>query len=104
MSDTKDILDTKDKLHECVGRRAMFHVDNVPSDKVFNFCSTLEGIGKGWDCTQKNNTEVLILSEPVEIAPLEYVDIGIPNLILTRVMAHAAMWVLTEQVVLIEVQ
>jgi hypothetical protein len=102
MSDVKDKQDTKDQLHPTIGRRMMFHVDDAKPDEVMKFSSTLENVGISWDCALKNNTEVIVLSESVEVAPAYYQALGIPNLMLTRVLAHAAMWVQTWNLVPIE--
>jgi hypothetical protein len=67
------------------GQKALFFNPNGEEDQSFNFSSTLEKVGVEWDCTLKNNSIVIVLSEPVEIDSPKY-----GNIWLTKIKANMA--------------
>jgi len=73
-----------------IGRTYLFWCKNFPDDATFGFSSTLENIGivEKHDCMLKNKTEVLVLSEPIEA---NHPQMG--TILVSRIIAHTAMWV-----------
>jgi hypothetical protein len=73
-----------------IGRRFLFWNENYPDDKVFSFSSTLENIGIKHDCDLKNKTEVMALSDPTEAY-----HPAMGPILVTKILAHKIMWVVT---------
>lgn len=91
--------DVDEKLCDShIGRRCMFIVLNESKDKIFRFSSTLEGIGNQWDTVLKNYTEVILLSEPIEIVS----SFHCKNLNVSKVMGSHIVWVQTGNILPID--
>ena len=80
-----------------IGSEWLFLNPDKPLDRVFTFASRLEDVGcrEKHDCEMKNNTKVLVLSEPVEA--WHPARPGDGKFLVSRVLApsHPAMWVPT---------
>lgn len=73
-----------------VGREWLFINELDPLDWEYSFASRFEDIGINNDCKLKNNTVVLVLSDPVEtIHPTK------GRMLVSQILAHTTMWVST---------
>lgn len=79
------------QLTSNVGRKFIFLVPGRPNDEMFRHSSKLEDIGVNWDCTLKNNTEVIVVSDAVGLDIPKYGKIEV-----IKVMAAQAQWVRSE--------
>lgn len=59
-------------LTSLIGKQVLFLMQGGAEDEVFGFSSTLDKIGIELDVGLKNNTMVLVLSEPVVIDVAKY--------------------------------
>lgn len=91
-NETKDV-----QLISNIGRKFIFLVPGYPNDRVFQHSSQLENIGISWDCTLKNNTEVIIVADAVELDLPKYGKIEV-----IKVMAAQAQWVRSENLFPVE--
>lgn len=66
-------------------QKARFFNPNGAADEVFSFSSTLEKMGAEWDCSLKNNSIVIIISEPIQIDSPKY-----GKMWLTKIKANMA--------------
>lgn len=88
----REIILEKSKL----GKKVLFFMPFAPTDYMYKFSSKLENIGIEWDCELKNNTKVIILSEPAQVIhPIGKISV-------VRIMAHEAMWVRAENLIEID--
>jgi hypothetical protein len=93
-------IDCEEELDDTdIGRMHLFWIMDSPDDHSFSFSSTLENIPirESHDCSLKNKTKVLVLSDPTEAwhpwtGPI----------LVTRILADKAMWVATVALHLIE--
>jgi hypothetical protein len=53
-------------------RKALFSRPDGDDDQMFTFSSTLEKLGEEWDCSLKNNSLVLVISDPVNLVHTKY--------------------------------
>jgi hypothetical protein len=93
MDNQEIVLKTDIKLDDSdIGRSYLFWIKGRPDHEQFSFSSTLENIPykEKHDCSLKNKTEVLILSDPTESwHPLR------GNFLVSKILAHKIMWVTT---------
>ena len=80
-----------------IGKKYLFWLSGYPDNIFFSFSSTLENIGINHDCSLKNKTEVLVLSDPMEAS---HPKMG--PLLVNKIMAHTIMWVATVSLHIIE--
>jgi hypothetical protein len=80
------------ELNSNIGKRAAFLNPYKDPERVFSFSSTLDKIGFDWDRQLKNNTNVIILSDPVELNREPYGVISV-----TKISAEGEeIWVRTD--------
>lgn len=90
---TQELLDTDIDLDwedSDIGRMYLFcRTDALPND-VLSFSSTLENVGQldKHDRSIKNNTKVMVISEPVEAHHPKH-----GTILVSRIIAHQIMWV-----------
>lgn len=82
ISNTSPIFDA---LLFVSGKKALFFRPDQDANQMFNFSSTLEKVGEGWDCQLKNNSIVLVISESIEIIHTKY-----GKMTLTKIKANMA--------------
>lgn len=90
------MIDTKEFIEDSlINKKALFFKMGVAPERVFNYSSTLDKIGKEWDRVIKNNTEVIVLSDIVELQTDKY-----GYMFLIEIMADESMWVLSEDLII----
>lgn len=78
-----------------IGKRGIFLFPDTELGKTFSLSSTLEKVGVEWDRKLKNNTEVVILSDPMEVKRKRYGTLSV-----VKISANdEEMWALTETIV-----
>src|SRR5271170_5361906 len=87
MSEVKEPLIEEVLSDSPIGRKYIYRRPGAGKDEYLRLSTDINKIGSSWNCFVKNNTTVIVLSDPVMLTTETYGIIA-----LTKVMAHGLSW------------
>lgn len=67
----------------------LFYNKQYPEDRLFNLSSTIDNIGINYDCIVKNNTKIMLISDPINVETKDHGKFSVVKIMADNIFCFA---------------